>query len=146
MVNVDIQQLIPANIHQVHQILLKHEQLDRFFDAKFCLRKSAVPNAIEGGEGCVREVTVLGVVFSEEILKSTLEHISYAIIGDKPLSGHQGNIYLTEQSKNETYVHYTIICQAPKWLPDKLVGFLLSQGIKKAMLKLKQYFVQLNKR
>jgi hypothetical protein len=143
MVNVDVVQEIAAGASDVSKILLDHQNAGRFFDAKFIVAKTADNGEIFGGKGAVRQLNVAGVKFSEQILIANSSHIRYAIIGDRPLRGHQGNIYLDEQNPALTSVRYTIVCQAPKWLPDKLVEFLLSQAMKKALVKINQHFLAL---
>jgi len=141
MVNVDVMQMVAAPPSEISAILLEHQNLDRFFDAKFSLLKSADIGEIEGGTGAIREVTVAWVKFSEQVLRANARHIRYAIIGDRPLRNHQGNIYLAEHNSELTSVRYTIVCQAPTWLPDKLVAFLLTQAMKKALIKINQHFL-----
>lgn len=143
MVNVDVVQLVAATPNEISEILLDHQQLDRFFDAKFSLAKQPDEGEVAGGKGAIRNVTIAGVTFAEQVLSANAKHISYAIIGDRPLRNHQGNIYLVEQSPSLTRVRYTIICQGPKWLPEKLVAFLLAQGVKKALIKLNQFFLSM---
>jgi hypothetical protein len=143
MVNVNVVQVIAAASNEVSKILLDHQNAGQFFDAKFILAKTADDGEVSGGKGAIRNLNVAGVKFSEQILIANDNHIRYAIIGDRPLSGHQGNIYLEEQSSSSTSVRYTIVCEAPKWLPDKLVEFLLSQAMKKALVKINKHFVAL---
>lgn len=141
MVNVDVVQMIAGSASEISKILLAHQQLGRFFDGKFSLLKSADKDEVTGGKGAIREITLAGVTFSEQILQANTSHIRYAIIGERPLSCHQGNIYLDEQTPVLTRMRYTIVCHAPKWLPDKLVAFLLTQAMKKALIKINLYFL-----
>ncbi len=143
MVNVDVVQTIAAVPSEVSKVLLDHQNAGQFFDAKFSIAKTADEGEVFGGKGAIRNLNVAGVKFSEQILIANDNHIRYAIVGDRPLRGHQGNIYLEEQSPSSTSVRYTIVCQAPKWLPDKFVEFLLSQAMKKALVKIKKHFVAL---
>ncbi len=141
MVNVDVVQVIAAAPDEVSKILLDHQNAGQFFDAKFFVAKIEDEGEVFGGKGAIRHVNVAGVKFSEQILLANDSHIRYAIVGDRPLRGHQGNIYLEELSPSSTSVRYTIVCQAPKWLPDKLVEFLLSQAMKKALVKINKHFL-----
>ncbi len=141
MVNVDVVQVIAAAPSEVSKILLDHQNSARFFDAKFSVAKTADEGEVSGGKGAIRNLNVAGVKFSEQILIANADHIRYAIIGDRPLRGHQGNIYLNEASPSSTSVRYTIVCEAPNWLPDKLVEFLLSHAMKKALVKINKYFL-----
>ena len=143
MVNVDVVQVIAAAPSEVSKILLDHQNAGQFFDAKFNVAKTADEGEVFGGKGAIRDINVAGVKFSEQILIANDNHIRYAIIGDRPLRGHQGNIYLEAQSPCSTSVRYTIVCEAPKWLPDKLVEFLLSHAMKKALVKINKHFVAL---
>jgi hypothetical protein len=143
MVNVDVVQVIAATPSEVSKILLDHQNSARFFDAKFSVAQMADEGEVFGGKGAIRNLNVAGVKFSEQILIANDNHIRYAIIGDRPLRGHQGNIYLEEQSPSSTSVRYTIVCEAPKWLPDKFVEFLLSHAMKKALVKINKYFLAL---
>jgi len=140
MVNVDVVQIIAASASEISTILLDHQRLGRFFDAKFSVLKSADKAEMLGGKGAIRDVKVAWVNFSEQVLLANTAHIRYAIVGDRPLSHHQGNIYLDEQALTQTSVRYTITCQAPKWLPDKLVEVLLAKAMKKALIKINQHF------
>ncbi|MGB1263192.1 MAG: SRPBCC family protein [Cognaticolwellia sp.] len=141
MINVDVEQNIAASASEISAILLDHPKLARFFDARFSQLQSANADEMVGGKGAVREVTIAGVKFSEQVLLANTEHIRYAIIGDRPLRNHQGNIYLAQQAASLTKVRYTIVGHGPKWLPDKLLAFLLSHGVKKALVKLNQHVV-----
>ena len=143
MVNVDVVQEIAAGVSDVSKILLDHQNAGRFFDAKFTVAKTENNGEIFGGKGAIRDLNVAGVKFSEQILIANANHIRYAIVGDRPLKNHQGNIYLDEQNPTLTSVRYTIVCQAPTWLPDKLVEFLLSHAMKKALVKINQHFLAL---
>lgn len=141
MVNVDVMQGVAAAPSEISEILLDHQQLGRFFDAKFSVAKTADIGEIHGGKGAIRDVSVAGVKFAEQVLLADAKHIRYAIVGNRPLRNHQGNIYLDEQNSALTSVRYTITCQAPKWLPDKLVELLLAQAMKKALIKINQHFL-----
>lgn len=141
MVNVDVLQQVAATPNEISKVLLDHQHLGRFFDAKFSLTSIADDGELAGGKGAIRKVTVAWVNFSEQVLLATSTHIRYAIVGNKPLSNHQGDIYLTEQSPNLTSVRYTIVCNGPKWLPDKWVEILLAQAMKKALIKIHHYFL-----
>jgi hypothetical protein len=143
MVNIDVVQTLAAAPSEVSKILLDHQNAGQFFDAKFSIAKTADEGEVFGGKGAIRNLNVAGVKFSEQILLADDNHIRYAIIGDRPLRGHQGNIYLEEQDPSSTSVRYTIVCQAPKWLPDKLVEFLLSHAMKKALVKINKHFIAL---
>lgn len=145
MVNVDVMHMVAAAPNEISKLLLDHQQLHRFFDAKFAVAKTADDGEPAGGKGAIRNVSVAGVKFSEQVLFTSSNQIRYAIVGDKPLSNHQGNIYLAAQTPTQTSVRYTIVCNGPKWLPDKWVEFLLAQAMKKALVKINQYFLSQKK-
>lgn len=142
MINVDVRQEVLASPQDICALLLDHENLPRFFDAKIKLSRHENTGELLGGRGSIRDVNVLGIKFSEEIVSASLNHVCYAIIGDWPLKGHQGNIYLSvdASNKNKTFLQYTITCHGPKWLPDWLIELVLSQGIEKGLMKIAKYF------
>lgn len=140
MVNIDVHQHIMASCEDICAVLLDHEQLPRFFDAKITLAKPENTGEVAGGIGSIRDVNVLGIKFSETILLASSDHIRYAILGQWPLKNHQGDIYLSANALGQTLVRYTITCEGPSWLPDSLVALILRQGIEKGLLKLAQHF------
>lgn len=140
MINIDVHQHIMASCEDICAVLLDHEQLPRFFDAKIALAKPENAGEIVGGIGSVRDVNVLGIKFSEAILLASTDHIRYAIIGQWPLKNHQGDIYFSTSASGQTLVRYTITCEGPFWLPDGLIALILRQGIEKGLLKLAQHF------
>ena len=68
MVNVYYQKNIAATPKELCDTLLDHQNLSDFFNASFKVLKAENDNEISGGKGCVREVTILGVRFKEEIV------------------------------------------------------------------------------
>jgi len=141
MINIYIKQLIQAESKAVLEVLLDHENLDRFFNAKFSLITPQNTGEKPGGVGCVRQITMGGNTFNEEIIKASSEHICYRIVGKGPVDDHQGDIRLTPKESNKfTVLQYTIQCKGPVWLPSFLLKWFISSDIKKAMKKLAEHF------
>lgn len=142
MINITLSETINAAPPQVLTTLLDHQRLDRFFDAKFSINQPQNPGELDGGAGCIRQVSMIGLRFNEQIISADAQHICYEILGPGPVSEHQGNIYLsaTSAQATKTRVQYQIRCQGPKWIPNALLEFVLRQGVKKALCKLSQYY------
>ena len=136
MVKVNVQQQIQASPQQVLGELLDHVNLSRFFDAKFRLVRAQQKEAIAGGTGCQRLVTMLGTSFVEEILAADENGVCYQIVGDWPVKNHRGYIGLSAAENGATLVGYQIVCQAPWFMPSTLLQYLLTKGVAKAMHKL----------
>lgn len=119
----------------IQALLLDHVQLGRFFNARFKLVKQQNPGEIEGGKGAIREVTLFGYSFKEAIITATNNHIHYQIIGNKPVKNHSAHIWLkpTEQGCKIKY-HIQFTC--PWFLPSRLLTFLLTRDIKRALLRI----------
>ncbi len=132
MINIYIKQLIQAEPKAVLDILLDHENLDRFLNAKFKVIKFQNDGEFDGGVGCVRQVTMGGNQFNEEIIKASLDHICYRIVGKGPVTDHQGDIRLIPKENNKfTVIKYCIRCNGPIWLPSFLLKWFISSDIKK---------------
>jgi hypothetical protein len=146
MITIEVKQHVPAPLEQVSQILLAHTQLERFFNAKIKLLKSENDGELIGGEGAIRQISIGKIVFNEEIISASNEHICYRIIGKSPVSEHQGDIRLTsgvlalDEDKGSTNIDYLIQFKGPKWLPDFLLKFFVGRDIENAMKKVAQYF------
>tara|TARA_B110000908_G_C9892476_1_gene287417 strand:- start:7 stop:438 length:432 start_codon:yes stop_codon:yes gene_type:complete len=143
MIAIKVKQQLLAPVKQVMQTLLAHQQLDRFFNAKFQLMKTENEGEIVGGKGAVRQVTMGKIVFKEQIISANDNHICYRIIGKGPVFDHQGDIYLTpdDLDNKTTQLDYVIQFNGPKWLPDFILLFLVERDIQKAMKKLAVYFI-----
>ena len=150
MITINVTQQVLATPEQISQVLLTHEQLDRFFNADIRQLQAENSGEIIGGKGAIRQISIGKIVFEEEIISASTEHICYRIIGDWPVSSHQGDIQLTSLNAhsvstgcadNITKVDYVIHFNGPKWLPDFLLEFIVGRDIKRAMTKLAQYFV-----
>jgi len=154
MITIIVKQQVPAPVEQVSQILLAHAQLYRFFNAKIKLLKSERDGELVGGKGAVRQISIGKIVFNEEIISASNEHICYRIIGNCPVSEHQGDIRLTPyiapqvkpeiptlgEDKQGTNIDYLVRFKGPKWLPDFLLKFFVGRDIKNAMKKVALHF------
>lgn len=149
MITINVTQQVLATPEQISQVLLAHEQLDRFFNAEIQQLKAENSGEISGGKGAIRQISIGKIIFEEEIISASAEHICYRIIGDWPVSSHQGDIQLTSLTTNPestdgadniSQLDYVINFNGPKWLPDFLLKFFVGRDIKSAMAKLAQYF------
>ena len=133
---------IAAPATAITKELLNHEQLGRFFDAKFSLHKAQNPEEITGGKGSVRQVTIGPVKFFEQIISANEQQICYQIIGNGPVTCHKGTISLSpsDKSTTNTHVHYHIQFKGPGWLPDFILKYVVQRDIKSALSKLAEYF------
>lgn len=142
MIKIEIKQLFSAPKEKIMSLLLDHQQLDRFFNAKIDLIKPQDEDEIIGGKGAVRKITIGPIKFNEEIISANKNHLCYRIVGKGPVRHHQGDIYLHSSQcgasikENETLLHYIIIFTGPRWLPNFLLKFLVARDIKKAIKKL----------
>jgi hypothetical protein len=139
MISINLKQSIAATPSQVKDILLDHDQLNRFFDANFVLIETQNEGEIKGGKGAVRQVSMLGVKFKERIISADNQHISYQIIGDKPVADHRGDILFSTDITTATpmtEVTYKISCKAPWWIPSFILGFFINKDIAQALKKL----------
>jgi hypothetical protein len=143
MISVTLKQNVIASPSQVCTILLEHEQLNRFFDADFSLIKNQNNGEIKGGKGAIRQISMIGVKFEEEIMSADKQHIHYKIVGDKPVSDHRGDIYFSLNkitTISTTDVTYQISCKAPWWLPSFVLSFLIKKDVTQALKKIARYF------
>jgi len=139
MISITLKQNIAATPSQVRNTLLEHEQLNRFFDADFVLIQKQNDGEIKGGKGTVRQVSMIGVTFEERIISADHNHISYQIVGNKPVANHRGDILFCEDNTTTipmTQITYHIKCKAPWWLPSSILGFLIKKDITQALKKL----------
>ena len=142
MITIKVTQKVLAPAEKVSQVLLEHLQLDRFFNAKFKLIKTQNSGELIGGKGAIRQVAIGKIVFEEEIISASTGHICYRIVGNWPVSDHQGDIQLTslDVDNQTTQLDYVIKFNGPKWLPCFLLKFFVGSDIRKAMKKLAQHF------
>ncbi|WP_299082225.1 SRPBCC family protein [uncultured Paraglaciecola sp.] len=143
MILIKIEQKVAATSIQVRDTLLDHEQLNRFFNAEFLLVQAEDQGEIQGGKGAIRQVSMLGNRFQERIISANEQHISYQIIGNKPVANHQGDIYLSEDTSSPqpiTHIQYHISCTAPWWQPNFLVKHFITKDISQALNKIATLF------
>ena len=135
MISVEYEKVIAASPQQVLTKLLDHNALSDLFNAKFKVIEPAKHTEIAGGEGCIRQVSVLGVRFLEQITHADTSGIEYRVLNEFPVKSHRGSISFTPTT-NGTSVHYAISCTAPWFLPERLLTRLLQNDIKKCLEKL----------
>jgi hypothetical protein len=139
MISISVKHILHATQLQVREILLDHEQLNRFFNAEFKLIRKENNGEIKGGKGSVRQISMMGVKFEERIINADSNHISYHIIGNKPVAEHRGDILLSQNNNFEiphTEVTYNINCKAPWWIPTFILSFLIKRDVIEALNKL----------
>ncbi|MFT5295345.1 MAG: hypothetical protein ACI9YH_001359 [Colwellia sp.] len=139
MISITVKQTINATPLQIRKILLEHEQLHRFFNAEFLLMKIQDEGEVKGGKGAIRQISMMGVKFEEKIVSADNNHISYQIIGNKPVSEHRGNINFSQDNNTatpNTEVNYNISCKAPWWIPSFILSFFIKKDVKQALSKL----------
>lgn len=147
MISISLKQNVVAKPSQVRDMLLEHEHLNRFFNATFLLIKTQDEGEISGGKGSIRQVCMLGGKFQERIISADDTHITYQIMGNKPVAEHRGDIYFhTNNNSPEpsiapiTKVTYNISCKAPWWIPNFILSFFIKKDITQALKKLAFYF------
>lgn len=152
MITINVTQQVLAPVAQVNQALLAHGKLDRFFNAKIKQVKGENDGELVGGKGAVRQISIGKIVFEERIISASVEHICYRIIGNWPVSDHQGDIRLTSyiapqvtplaDDNKSTQLDYVITFNNPRWLPAFLLKFFVQRDIVNAMKKLALHFAE----
>ena len=140
MISITVRKNINATPLKIRELLLEHEQLNRFFDARFKLIREQDEEEVKGGKGAIRQITMMGVKFEEKIISADENHISYEIIGSKPVSEHRGNILFSPGKNSSTEVNYNICCKAPWWIPSFILSFFIKKDVKQALNKLADKF------
>ena len=135
MVSVYYQKNINVTPQVLRDTLLDHPNLSDLFDASFKVLKTENDGEISGGVGCVREVSILGVRFKEEIVHADTNGIEYRVVDDFPVKAHRGVIAFTPQ-ENTVNVSYRITCRAPWYMPSWLLTRLLQHDIEQCLNKL----------
>jgi hypothetical protein len=139
MINIVVKKILTATPLQIREALLEHEQLNRFFNAEFLLIKKQNEGEVKGGKGAVRQVNMLGIQFEEQIINADNNHISYQIIGNKPVADHRGEVYFYQRidaSTAMTDVTYNIVCKSPWWIPSIILSYFIEKDIIQALKKL----------
>ena len=135
MVLIAIQQTVPSNAQTIMTLLLDHQNLANFFNARFKVIKTQAVGERVGGKGTIREVTILGTRFNEEIITATDHLIRYKIVGDKPVKQHAASIELFPRTDG-CDIHYQVQFVCPWYLPNKLISFAVTCDIKRALKRL----------
>ena len=142
MIKINVKQTVVATPEKLCTLLLLHADLGRFFNAQFSVLTPQDSGEISGGKGTIRQVKMQGTTFKEQIITANNSHISYRILGDKPVKQHRGDIYfmvnINESSKTD--ISYHICCIAPVWLPDFILAFFIKRDISQALKKIARYF------
>jgi len=141
--SINVKQMIAATPEKIRATMLEHEQLNRFFNADFLLIKEQNEGEVKGGKGAIRQVTISGIKFEEQIVSADNNHISYHIIGNKPVADHRGDIQFCVDNNAATAmteVTYKICCKTPWWLPSSVLGFLVKRDVTHALKKLSLSF------
>jgi hypothetical protein len=136
MISIAVKQNINATSSQIKERLLEHEQLNRFFNAEFVLLKNQNEGEIKGGKGTIRQISMMGIKFDEIIISADNNHISYRIIGNKPVADHRGEINFAQNNditRTVTEVNYNISCKSPWWLPSFILSYFIKKDITQAL-------------
>jgi len=142
MISIVVKHILHATPLQIKEILLEHAQLNRFFDAKFKLVRKENEGEIKGGKGAIRQISMMGVKFEERIISADNNHISYRIVGNKPVADHRGDILFSQSDNVETpftEVTYNINCKPPWWMPSFILSFFIKKDVREALSKLESY-------
>lgn len=124
-------QTLQCSAELVVATLLEHEQLNRFFNASFAM--------LPAHTGIWRrQVTMLGHQFIEHVKHNEQYSIEYHIVGPSPVKNHHAKIQLTPL-KAGCQLTYVINCDAKFWQPSWLLKALITQDLKRALIKLKAY-------
>lgn len=127
--------LLNTNPETLLEILLDHDNLGEYFDAKFRILKPADAGAITGGQGCHREVRTFGITFIEKITSANSSGINYEIVGNFPMKNHKGSI-LFESREAQTWVTYEIMCEPLWYTPNIVIKYILDSHILTAFKRL----------
>jgi len=139
MISIVLKQNLAATPIRIRDTLLEHNKLNRFFNANFLLINQQNDGEIVGGKGAIRQVSMMGVKFNELIVSADNTHISYQIMGNKPVADHRGNIEFCENNTSAqpmTEITYKIRCKSPWWLPRYVLSSLIKKDISQALKKL----------
>lgn len=139
MVKVFYEKLIKACPSELCGVLLDHHNLRDFFNATFKVVKKADIDQPQGGKGCVREVSILGIRFCEKIIKADENGIHYCVVNNFPVKAHAGHIRFQREG-NHTLVAYSISCQAPWFIPNRFLQRVLQSDVEQCLHKLGERF------
>jgi hypothetical protein len=139
MISIAVDQIVHATPLQIREMLLDHEQLNRFFNAEFKLIRKENDAEIKGGKGAIRQISMMGVKFQELIINADNKQISYRIIGNKPVADHRGDILFSQSDifgSPSTKITYKINCKPPWWMPNFILSFFIEKDLIEALKKL----------
>ncbi|WP_249297152.1 SRPBCC family protein [Pseudoalteromonas phenolica] len=135
MLVVEYQKRITCSTDTLLNTLLDHSNLDRFFNAKFKVLKPANKDEITGGKGCIRQVSILGVCFEEQIIQADQTGICYQVLNDFPVRQHRGEIHF-QKTGEHTQISYRIQCQSPWYIPKFVLKAILQKDIQQCLNRL----------
>ena len=140
MILISETQNVKAKPAEVAKVLLDHQALDRFFNAKFVLVNPENQGELPGGKGAIRQINMLGSEFQEKIISADEHHIKYQIMGNKPVAEHCGDIYLKAISapQTKTEINDKLRCTEPWWQPSFVVAFFIKTAIQKSIYRKRQ--------
>ncbi|GAB3519452.1 hypothetical protein BIT28_15110 [Photobacterium proteolyticum] len=120
------------------QLLSDHENLGRFFDAKYSLVKHGKPEI--NGIGAIRKVIAGPFTFREQIIDyKENEHLHYKIIEGGPVDEHGGWIRFQSINANQSLIHYRIKFSPRIRGTGWLIKLLLEKDIKRALSNIAEY-------
>lgn len=135
MLVVEYQKQIACSADTLLNALLDHSNLDRFFNAQFKVLKPANKDEMTGGKGCIRQVSILGVSFEEQITQADHTGICYQVLNDFPVRQHRGEIRF-HKTDEHTQVSYRIQCQSPWYIPKFVLKAILQKDIEQCLNRL----------
>lgn len=135
MLVVESQKQIACSADTLLNALLDHSNLDRFFNAKFKVLKPADKGEISGGKGCIRQVSILGISFEEQIVQAEQAGICYRVLNDFPVRQHRGEIHFHKIGEH-TQVSYRIQCQSPWYIPKFILKSIIQKDIQQCLNRL----------
>jgi uncharacterized membrane protein len=135
MISVHSKKTVDACLEQVFTKFTDHENLDQLFNAKFKVIRLADCDQPLGGKGCIRQVSIAGVSFQEQIIRADHNAIHYKVLNDFPVKQHLGKISFVAKGQ-QTEVSYSIECLAPWFLPRFILQKILAKDIQNCLTKL----------
>ncbi len=120
------------------QLLSDHDNLGRFFDAKYSLVKHGKPEI--NGIGAIRKVTNGPFTFQEQIIDyKENEHLQYKIIDGSPIEEHGGWIRFKTINASRSLILYRINFTPRIRGTGWLIKLLLEKNIKRALHNIAQF-------
>lgn len=135
MLVVEYQKQIACSADTLLNTLLDHSNLDRFFNAKFKVLKPADKGELSGGKGCIRQISIWGISFEEQITRADQTRICYRVLNDFPVRQHRGEIHFHKIGEH-TQVAYRIQCKSPWYIPKFVLKVILQKDIQQCLNRL----------